>query len=359
MDKLELSLWFFSQLSSPNPQLVPPPSLLIPRACVEDLRAPPCRSIAVIVLKANVPEALKADLPQSKWGKILSGTPVVLAVVSTMLAGLASSEMTKAQYDRSFAAQLQSKAGDQWSFFQAKRLRSALQNNTLDLLLASAGRRTLDPAALRSAFAGSPAIAALDSPAGLQTLTVLNEGTLPKLPPAPPPPESIHATLRAIETARPDEEITIHLAKVEAASLEQAVRDARRQTLALDALLKPISQVIDALEQNADRPSVDAALRRDFVAARLGYNARRYDLEARLNQSVAGLYELQVRKANLSSERHHRRSQRFFFGMLAAQTGVIVSTLAIAARQRNLLWTLAAIFGAAAVAFALHVYLYV
>jgi hypothetical protein len=83
------------------------------------------------------------------------------------------------------------------------------------------------------------------------------------------------------------------------------------------------------------------------------------DLEARLNQGVAVLYELQVRKANLSAERHHRRSQRFFYGMLAAQTGVIVSTLAIAARKRNLLWTLAATFGAAAVAFALYVYLYV
>ena len=33
----------------------------------------------------------------------------------TLLAGLASSEMTRAQYDRSFAAELQSKAGDQWN----------------------------------------------------------------------------------------------------------------------------------------------------------------------------------------------------------------------------------------------------
>jgi hypothetical protein len=45
--------------------------------------------------------------------------------------------------------------------------------------------------------------------------------------------------------------------------------------------------------------------------------------------------------------------------MLAAQTGVIVSTLAIAARKRNLLWTIAAIAGAIAVAFAVYVYLFV
>ena len=34
---------------------------------------------------------------------------------------------------------------------------------------------------------------------------------------------------------------------------------------------------------------------------------------------IAGLFELQVRTSNISAERHHRRSSRFFFGMLAAQ----------------------------------------
>src|SRR5574340_1115601 len=85
-------------------------------------------------MKVQIPDQLKADMPQTTWGKILSATPVVMAVVATMLAGLASSEMTRAQYDRSLAAQQQSKAGDQWSFFQAKRLRGAFQRNTLDLL---------------------------------------------------------------------------------------------------------------------------------------------------------------------------------------------------------------------------------
>src|SRR5215471_7200337 len=85
-------------------------------------------------MKAKIPEELKADVPQSTWGKILTATPVIMAVVATMLAGLASSEMTKAQYDRSLAAQQQSKAGDQWSFFQAKRLRGSMQRSTLDVL---------------------------------------------------------------------------------------------------------------------------------------------------------------------------------------------------------------------------------
>jgi hypothetical protein len=45
--------------------------------------------------------------------------------------------------------------------------------------------------------------------------------------------------------------------------------------------------------------------------------------------------------------------------MLAAQAAVIVATFALAARQRNLLWGLAAGAGVLAVAFAIYVYLYV
>jgi hypothetical protein len=95
------------------------------------------------------------------------------------------------------------------------------------------------------------------------------------------------------------------------------------------------------------------------VASRLRYAALRYEVEARLNQAIANLYELQVRQSNISAERHHERSQRFFFGMLGAQLGVIISTFAIAARKRNLLWSLAAAAGLLAVGFAIYVYLYV
>src|SRR5512136_1019042 len=99
-------------------------------------------------MKVQIPDQLKADMPQTTWGKILSATPVVMAVVATMLAGLASSEMTRAQYSRSLAAQQQSKAGDQWGFFQAKRLRGALQHTALDIVENTAEIHPLDPATL-------------------------------------------------------------------------------------------------------------------------------------------------------------------------------------------------------------------
>ena len=100
-------------------------------------------------MKVEIPDQLKADVPPTNWGKMLTATPVVMAVVATMLAGLASSEMTRAQYDRALAAQQQSKAGDQWSFFQAKRLRGALQRNSLDLLQSTVELHPLTAAALK------------------------------------------------------------------------------------------------------------------------------------------------------------------------------------------------------------------
>jgi hypothetical protein len=53
----------------------------------------------------EVPKELKADIPPNIWGKMLAATLAVMAVGATLLAGLASSEMMTAQYDRALAAQ--------------------------------------------------------------------------------------------------------------------------------------------------------------------------------------------------------------------------------------------------------------
>ena len=132
-------------------------------------------------MKVQIPSELKSDVPQTTFGKILAATPVVMAVVATMLAGLASSEMTRAQYDRSLGAQLQSKAGDQWSFFQAKRLRGAFQRNTAELLQAVSEVKPLEAATLRKwAEKEQPKLASvLDSRAGQDALGFLQRGDVP------------------------------------------------------------------------------------------------------------------------------------------------------------------------------------
>ncbi len=332
-------------------------------------------------MKVQIPDQLKADMPQTPFGKILTATPVVMAVVATMLAGLASSEMTKAQYDRSLAAQQQSKAGDQWSFFQAKRLRGALQRNTADLMQATTQVAPFTAAALKQGIEALPAaagasqaktdlLALLDSPTGQKALAFLEKTEVPQPAPASPPAASLKAALDGLEALKPDSEMAQLLAKVSNPDLESALHSARDQAQDLDLATKPINQTVDQIDSLLAKQAALASaqgsgggaalsLNRDFTAARLKYAAQRYEIEARLNQGIANLYELQVRKSNISAVRHHARSQRFFFGMLGAQLGVIISTFAMAARKRNMLWSLAAGAGLIAIAFAIYVYLYV
>jgi hypothetical protein len=281
-------------------------------------------------MSLKMPDELKTAVPQTLWGRTLSATPVVMTVVATMLAGLASSEMTRAQYIRALAAQQQSKTGDQWAFFQAKKLRSAVQSGTLDVLQTTAPLHLLE-AATQATF------------------------TLPAVPAAPKMAEDLQKALDSSTAGRPEAEVIPLVAKLKDQTIEDAVRAARVRADAFDAATVPVTKAVEQSEaESAARPN-----HRDIVAARLRYTARRYDTEARLNQAIANLYELQVRKSNFTAERYERRSKSFFFGMLAAQAAVIIATFAIAATKRNLLWSLAAAAGVAAVAFAIYVYLFI
>jgi len=312
----------------------------------------------------KIPDALKADIPQSPWGKVLAATPVIMTVIATLLAGLASSEMTRAQYDRSLAAQEQNKASDEWNFFQGKRLRGAFQVNTLDLLQQITSVPPLDINSLRTAAqnAGLPPQAksalsdVFDSAAGRQALGVLQAGELPVPPPAVTLNPDLTAAIAAIETARPEAEIARLAAKVKPQAIDDALAAAADQGRKFDAAVKPINTQVDRLNDLIAGAAGLGPERQAFAAARLRFTAARYEAEARLNQTVGYLYELEVRQSNVSADHHHARSQRFFYGMLGAQAAVIIATFAMASRQRNLLWSLAALAGLVAVALAIYVY---
>lgn len=295
-------------------------------------------------MKTEIPDELKADVPPSLWGKILSATPVIMTVIATLLAGLASSEMTRAQYDRAYAAQLQSKAGDQWNYFQAKKLRGAIQRNSLELL--------------RATSATGPLNLSTAQPAGATNKMAFEDAN--QLLRSAEEPLSLNAQVKpafdALSDDKPESEMAELLKDVNTRSLDDALKLAKDRTRAFDAKLDEITSNLDQTEQ---RLSSNPAQAHDFLLWQMDFNARRYEVEARLNQAVAYVYELQVRKSNLSAERHHTRSQKFFFGMLSAQAAVIIATLALAARKRSLLWSLAAGAGIAAVLFAIYVYLYV
>ncbi len=202
--------------------------------------------------------------------------------------------------------------------FQAKKLRGALQRSTLDVLQ------------------------------GMATVSALSAEVIERIP-----SEAREALVKGAVPAAPV--VSVPGTNATAEALTKALHEAEEQVAAFDAALQPINKAVEKAERELMSPSVA----RDLTAARLRYAAARYDTEARLNQGVANIYELQVRNSNQSAERHHRRSQRFFYGMLAAQCGVIIGTFAIAARKRNFLWSIAAAAGAAAVGFGVYVYLFV
>jgi hypothetical protein len=292
--------------------------------------------------KIEIPEQIKSELPPNKWGKILAMTPIVMTVIATMLAGLASSEMTRAQYDRSLAAQLQSKAGDQWSYYQAKKLRSAVARNTLDLLAATSEVTPLAAAALPDADAA--------------TIAALTKNQVPEATPAKFN-DDVQAALDLVVNSRPETEIAAALIKVQPAALASALLAAQDAATAFDNATKTVNKAVDKFDEKL--MAGDKTNFRSFSAARLRYTTARYDAESRLNMAIAGIYELQVRQNNYSAEKHHARSGKFFYGMLASQMAVIISTFAIAARKRNFLWSVAAAAGAAAVGFSVYVFLYV
>ena len=90
---------------------------------------------------------------------------------------------------------------------------------------------------------------------------------------------------------------------------------------------------------------------------RQDFTARRYGQEAKYNQQAAELYEVQVRRAGVDSERHRNRSKNFFYAMLCAQAGVTVASLALAKSRKSLFWAVAGAAGLLAIAMGGYVYI--
>jgi hypothetical protein len=86
------------------------------------------------------PESGGTPAPEKKktlFDTVLTATPVLLTVVATFMVGRSAAEMTQAQYHRTVAGQNQSKVGDQWAFFQAKRIRGTTYEVSADVFLAA------------------------------------------------------------------------------------------------------------------------------------------------------------------------------------------------------------------------------
>jgi Domain of unknown function (DUF4337) len=379
--------------------------------------------------------------PEKKsWRQaVLTATPVALTVVATGLAGLSSSEMTLAQYHRSLAAQNQSKASDQWGFFQAKRMRQTSMEVAYDQLpprnkstdwepnqlealshrltraLQEANKHidTLEQknpkaaARLKETVQASARRAeAIDNQLHETLLDKnihLSAHQLPEVEDVTWQQPEIDRVVQAISNRVPEHELDPMLRQVKEADLQRAIETAEENARRFEAICVPVTKALDQIgalahEQLSGAANFHQALRdfRDALdeagmkdhawdipsavgpleklnatvqtaaeeldnlmkATRYAFTARRQKRESDYHLKTAGLYEVQVRADSLVADRHRTRSKMFFFGMLAAQAGVTIASLALAVRQRNILWALAGLAGIAAILFSGYVYLY-
>jgi hypothetical protein len=322
-------------------------------------------------------------------GKLLTTIPIILTILATLLAGLSSSEMTRSMYFRSLASQHQSKAASQWGFFQAKKMRGATLE-TSDNLAMLFFVKPFDQGVglgLRQALTplpadGSPGLVeavdslrkALDSDDAKLAIEHLNKAELP----ADRPEQENYALseiLIAIR-ARTPETKTVHLMpSISPSVVEDEIVRAEAAADAFSRACEPIIRAIQSMEralgrvnrimssstdQSNEHKALSGAVHGAALSLRFGsqeFTARRYDREAKFNQQIGELYEVQVRQAGFESERHRIRSRNFFYAMLCAQAGVTLASLALAKARQSAFWLTAGLAGLIAVALGAYVYL--
>jgi glycyl-tRNA synthetase beta subunit len=336
-----------------------------------------------------------AEPAKSVGEKALGAVPIVLTVLATILAGLSSSEMTQSMYFRSLAAQNQSKAGSQWAFFQAKRVRGTTMESGGDLIRALADPPPLDAVRLRSdlerietmvrkATDAQPLLDAVNRLKQIlgrdsirQSLKYISGSDLPPVADNNrTPDEQIQALQKAIEARKTEAQTVSQVLEISTARIEIALEQAEGNAAAFDDVCKPITTDMRTLEKavseiGAEARKLQAATMAGTVdeaanvvkemaaglrAAKQDFTARRYAKEAAYNQESAELYEIMVRRTGAESDRHRTRSKNFFYAMLCAQAGVTVAAFALARSQKNWFWAVAGTAGLIAISFGAYVY---
>jgi hypothetical protein len=335
--------------------------------------------LAHTLREGSMSTAPVAELPKSKAERVLAAVPVVLTILATILAGLSSSEMTQSMYFRSLAAQNQSKAGSQWGFFQAKRIRGTTMENGGDLVRTLADPPVLSRESLRSAAgdrSGKAQGRILDILNGKSIDSSLRYLTTQDLPPVSDQrtgDDQIRELVKAIEGRQTETQTAKRVLEVPIERIEQAIEVAEANAAAFDEACKPVTADLRTLErafadQGAElrqqKPGPDDAAVKSVKetlaglrAARQDFTARRYAKEATYNQESAELIEVLARRNGAESDRHRHRSKNFFYAMLCAQAGVTIASLALAQSRKSWFWAAAGAAGFIAVSFGAYVYL--
>jgi hypothetical protein len=284
---------------------------------------------------ASTPTPPESEHPKSLVDKIGAALPIALTALATAFAGMSTSELQQAMFWRSYAAQDQAKATSQWTLAGFKRDRSLTCQSTAAQLRATAG------------YPANP-FAATDS---LAALWLAGQG-----PPAASLPDATDERLRKlladIQARKPESELITQAGKIPAEVINAAIDDAEKAVEQVDRDWDPTLKEANRLAGSRDKDTATAAQTAGFELEQ-----RRYRIEASLNQGVGFLYEARVKVSSAESEKHQRKSKRFFYAMLAAQAGATIASLAMARRKKSLLWAIAGFTGVVALAIGGYVYL--
>jgi hypothetical protein len=256
---------------------------------------------------------MDAEAPKTLFQKLGAALPIALTAIATAFAGLSSSEMSRAMFWRSVAAQDQAKAASQWNFAGFKRDRAMMAENTAKIL---------------AAIEKNPSAPNPPKPPPDIVQQVRNWMASPDANPAPTSDDEIRTVLTAI-LKRDSDEATVKLAgRIPAGRLDAALAEAHAQ--------------VAGMENEGGTPTEEGP---------------RYRAESTMNFWLGYLYEVRVKVSTFQSERHRIRSENFFYAMLGGQVGATIASLALARRTGNVLWLLAGVAGIIAVVFGAYVYL--
>ena len=203
-------------------------------------------------------------------------------------------------------------------------MRTANAQNTLDLLSAAAHPGRLDASSLQPAAPDSPDSRRSSAIRPLRPAFQPLEKQIPTISEKPITDSHILQAIKDVEQLRTEAEMTPLLRQIPNEAMQQAFAAADDNMQAFNQLSKPAGAALDKLyaivsqlamtttdsaraANSATAPSAGPAKKieeaqTDLAAARLRYAAARYERKAQYNQVIGQLYEVDVRRASVSSD---------------------------------------------------------
>jgi len=291
---------------------------------------------------ASAPEA-----PKSLFDKLGAAMPIALAALATVFAGKSTSELQRAMFFRTAAGQDQAKATNQWTFAGLKRNRS--------LIMQGAEAQMASLASFKKASFVSSSDS--DKDVEKEAMKWLSGDGPPREKLTETDDEALKALLKAIRDREPEADILNKAGKVKQDTINKAIDTLEKEVEVIDTrwdgVVKAAGKIVDKWTKDDPKKGAEAQ------AALFGMEQRRYRSESFFLFRIGDLYEARVRVVTAISDKHRRRSENFFYAMLVAQIGAVVSSLALARRQNSSLWLIAGLAGAVAVGFGAFVQLMV